>query len=468
MTDDALHFSGVDGSTGGYLHPQLSLADAVDAVAPSGEGHEADLALRRRTSQQSFGVRRQERADDLSHAGWALVVPAGTPPAVTAALAPLCERRREQAGDRYRCFEVPRQDSKAEFLRRNGMGPGPANPERIPYYLLIVGPPDSLSFRFQYELDVQYAVGRVSFDTVEEYRYYADSVVRADMDPHDARSVRLFGPSHRADKATELSRRQLLEPLWTELRSEADGWDVDAIVGAGAVKERLTALLWGDEAPALLVTAGHGLGFPAGDPLRHDAQGALLCADWIGPPPDATRVDPRAYLSGADVPDGTPVRARVVFAFACYGAGTPDHDDFVHRGNAGSRVVVEGDAFVSRLAQRLLAHPPGGALAFVGHVDRAWSWSFSWPGAGAQTETFTSTFVALMDGERVGHAMEYFNARAAEISGELAARLYARDNQGRRIDPRELSALWTANNDARSYVIIGDPAVRARGGVHDG
>ncbi len=239
---------------------------------------------------------------------------------------------------------------------------------------------------------------------------------------------------------------------------------MDAIVGAGAVKKRLAALLWGDEAPALLVTAGHGLGFPAGDPLRHDAQGALLCADWRGPPPDAGRVEPDTYLSGADVPDGKPVRARVVFAFACYGAGTPDEDDFVHRGRGRSRVVVEGGAFVSRLAQRLLAHPAGGALAFVGHVDRAWSWSFSWPGAGAQTETFTSTLLGLIDGRRVGHAMEYFNARAAEISGELATLLYARDNDRKRIDARELSSLWTANNDARSYVILGDPAVRARGG----
>ena len=464
MTDDALHFSGVDGSTGGYLHPTLTLADAVDAVAPSGEGHEAELALRRSSSQQSFGVRRQERADDLSHAGWALVVPAGTPRLVTAALAPLCERRREQAGDRFRCFEVPRQDCKAEFLRRNGIGPGTANPDRVPYYLLIVGPPDALSFRFQYELDVQYAVGRVCFDTAEEYRCYAESVVRADEDPHDARrSVCLFGPGHPGDKATELSRSQLLEPLETELRGEAEGWDVDAILGARAVKERLAALLWGDEAPALVVTAGHGLGFPAGDPLRHDVQGALLCADWRGPPTDAARVEPETYLSAADVPDGRPVRARVVFAFACYGAGTPDQDDFVHRGQGRSTVVVEGDAFVSRLAQRLLANPAGGALAFVGHVDRAWSWSFSWPGAGAQTETFTSALLGIVDGKRVGHAMEHFNARAAEISGELATRLYARDNYRRRIDARELSSLWTANNDARSYVIVGDPAVRARG-----
>ena len=393
------------------------------------------------------------------------MVPEGTPPAVLEALEPLCARRREQAGDRYKRFDLPAGESKADFLARHGMGPGPANPSKVPYYLLLVGPPDRISYRFQYELDVQYAVGRVCFDTPVEYRSYADTVVRAEAAADDGRrSLRLFGPRHRNDRATQLSRCRLLEPLRRELPEEADGWDVDAIIGPRATKARLGALLWGDDAPALLVTAGHGVGFRGGNPLRHDAQGALLCADWPGPTPGERPVDPDTYLAGQDVPAGAPVRTRVVFAFACYGAGTPDHDDFFHRDRGRSSVVVAGDSFVARLPQRLLAHPPGGALAFIGHVDRAWSYSFSWPGAGAQTETFTSTLLALTDGKRVGNAMEYFNGRASEISGQLTARLYARDNFRKRIDPRELSSLWTANNDARSYVIIGDPAVRATGG----
>jgi hypothetical protein len=345
------------------------------------------------------------------------------------------------------------------------MGPGPANPRKVPYYVLIVGPPSSISFRFQYELDAQYAVGRVCFDTAEEYRTYAESVVRAeDAEAGAVRTADLFAPTHEDDRATELSRTQLVEPLAEELAAEVSDWTINPIVGTNATKQELANLLWGDTPAGVLVTAGHGLGFPPRDPDRDDAQGALLCADWRRRPKVAERVDAAAYMSAKDVPERGPVRARVIFAFACYGAGTPDEDDFVHRGGAVSPVVVKGEPFVSRLPQALLAHPAGGALAFIGHVDRAWSWSISWPGAGSQIEAFVSTLVDIAGGKRIGHAMEYFAVRAMEISGDLTSLLYSRDQHGKLVDPREVSRLWTANNDARSYVTIGDPAVRATGG----
>ncbi|HEX3127599.1 MAG TPA: hypothetical protein VH394_09725, partial [Thermoanaerobaculia bacterium] len=140
------------------------------------------------------------------------------------------------------------------------------------------------------------------------------------------------------------------------------------------------------------------------------------------------------------------------------GAGTPRWDDFTRRSQGDRRQLAPG-AFLGRLPQRLLAHPRGGALAVVGHVERAWGFSFAWPGAGPQVSAFESTFRRLLDGKPVGWAMEVFNQRYAELASDLAAEVEAL-GFGKRLDETRLADLWTASHDARNYMIIGDPAVR--------
>jgi hypothetical protein len=114
----------------------------------------------------------------------------------------------------------------------------------------------------------------------------------------------------------------------------------------------------------------------------------------------------------------------------------------------------------------MLGRAGGSALATVGHVERAYGTSFLLPRASGDQphhpslSAFESTLTSLLTGRRLGHAMEYFGARYAEMAASLTEHLHHVHTYGERADEKELAALWIGATDARNYVVIGDPAVR--------
>ena len=355
------------------------------------------------------------------------------------------------------------------------MGPGPANPDKVPYYLLIVGDPAAIPYRFQYQLDVQYAVGRIHFDDIEDYARYAHSVHQAESGLHLAPRAAFFGVGNSDDRATAMSSEYLVKPLAENLaaaqakwltQSKSDrfpDWQIETILKEDATKARLSTLLGDDQAPALLFSASHGVGFPNGDPRQFPHQGALLCQDWPGPQLWREPIPHDFYFAGEDLAQGDNLLGTIAFFFACYGTGTPQLDEFapqIWRDQPERRDIAPHD-FVAGLPAPMLSLPKGGALAIVGHVEHAWGVSFYWGKAGAQLQVFEDCFERLMKGNYpIGYAMEVFNNRYAELSSDLNNEMIEIKQFFKKPDDRKLAQMWTANNDARNYVIVGDPAVR--------
>ncbi len=400
---------------------------------------------------------------DLADSGWGIIFPKGTPPEVREALSPLLELRMKQASRKneryYRELDYYPGETKRNFLRRHQVEAGPAHPEQLPYYLLIIGEPKVVPYRFQYLLGVQYAVGRLNFCEPEEYRRYADSVVLAEKGEFDIHpEVSFFSVRAQGDDVGRVAEERLIRPLVSELVSEMPEWRIRLIDGQNANKPALRRIMGGGETPALLFSSAHGLRLDKDDPQQLNLQGAIVCQDWPGPGHPLCRDD---CFSAEDIGDDACLHGLIAFIFGCYSAGTPSVDNFPPIGWAALRSYPK--PFMSRLPQRLLSHPGGGALAVVGHIDRAWSSSFG-AGHGPGHLHFKYMVRDLLKGRPIGAAMNWMNTKYAELSAELVDCLnpYKGVLPAEPIDVSKFSAsrLWREVNDARNNIVVGDPAVR--------
>ena len=226
MSTEHLFFNGIDGATGDYLLPPMT----TEQVAKMAQGEESDPAhlseLKKKDDQvkgldTDFAPIEGVDPKNLAETGWGVIFPHGANPTIREALSELLSHRKRQATQKderyyqeYTGVKAYRpNESKNQFLARQGVGPGPADPDKMPYYLLIVGDPEGIPYRLQYQLDVQYAVGRIHFDTVEEYAQYARSVVDAETGKLTLpRRATFFGVRNSGDQATQLSADLLIRP----------------------------------------------------------------------------------------------------------------------------------------------------------------------------------------------------------------------------------------------------------------
>jgi hypothetical protein len=413
--------------------------------------------------------------NDLALQRWGVVLPEGPGAApALAALEPLLRlRASEQDGVRPLVYHVPPITQLSEAVRwRRRSFEASATLADLPRYLLIVGDLHEVSEAVQAALAVDAFVGRLPWTDPTRLAAYAQRLV-AHQGPLGDQAPALH--LHAVDDGTSATRHAeqvLIEPLHRRLRDDPslDAALLHHLTGAPLSHASLRDWLATD-GPAVTLTAAHGLGPPragwSNPAAQRERQGALC----LGPdhPP----------LLGADLTTGPVWPGGVWFHLGCYSAGVPTHSAYAHwldraatddwrlaatAASARHGLALPGTPpFVCALASEALANPQG-PLAYVGHVDLAWSFSYA-SEDGARTshlEPYADFFRSLSRGDRVGVAARRARRTLPFVEAQLGAWLdeQARGEPGP--SPRELGMLWLLRNDLAAYLTLGDPAVRVR------
>ena len=450
--------------------------DSLDALqqAPLEPAMESDhLQAKVDSTEAHFGTIGDVDPNRLEEAGWGVIFGSTVSQRIREALQPLLDHRKAQVGDDrlFKVFEgetgYEPGDTASRWLVRRKVRMEVVDPLMgVPFYLMIVAPPEDVPYEFQYGLDLFWGVGRLWFETPEEFRQYADSVITYETAETVAtsRQMAIFATRHDFDQATQLFASEVAEPLASggptgAVLGKRQKFAIQSMVGEPATKDALLSLLNGtakDGPPALLFTGGHGKSFRMDDARQAGSQGALICQNWDG----YGKVDRDHYFDASDLPSNAKVHGMVHFLFACYGGGWPEFDNFNRLDSKPKQLSAK--PMIGRLPQALLSHRDGGALAVLAHIDRAWAHSFR-QGSTAQTQGFRDVIGRIMRGDRLGQATDQFNVRWAGLSIELSEELN-RMREQLPVDPKKLANQWVARDDARNYVVFGDPAVGIRVG----
>lgn len=481
---------GIDARTGRPIKDLTVAALAEMLGVPIREPDDLTTALKQRAEAEdkrrvasrgsAYGIAPDEArtsANDLTRAGWGILYGSNVDENIKRALEPLIKHRQEGGAKPFIVYDGnqehglrPNEDVYT-WLRRLNVRLDQVEPENgVPYYLLIVASPQDISFEFQYTLDLYWACGRLWFDRPEEFAFYARSIVayeKHDDPPPTSKEIAIFAPKHDFDEATQLFTAQVAEPLCGvgggRPVGEMLGYRLRGLLGHDAKKEALAGVVrgcTGTGTPALLFSGGHGMQFPNGDARQLETQGALVCQDWEG----YGEISEDHWFAAKDLPGNANVHGMIHFMFACHGGGVPQFDDFDRLNESPAQIAPR--AFFSRLPQALLAHRNGGALAVLAHMERAWAYSFQGDGGSPQNQGFRGVLTQLLAGDRIGNATDSFNVRwaaiATRLSDELVSLPKLRNAEEREKALRAIRKLWVQRDDARNFMVFGDPAVAIR------
>lgn len=467
---ELLYINGIDAETGKPLIPAMPVAELAAMI----RGETVDVqrtkearAVALAHGQKSLGLPDDISPTDVKKAGWAVVFHKEEDEAVRKEVMRLYEHRRQLIADdtHVKVLEYNGEPGWLQWLAKYQVAAGSVKPWRIPYYLLLVGGPQRFPFDFCQMLSLEYAVGQLHFGDVAGYARYVDSLIAYEAGDAKPRSREAIFFRTNRDLATKLSAEHLIAPLADGVPAQNGDPAQEAIAES---KGFTTRRLWDDDAtapklaevfappadrtpPAFLFSATHGTGFVQPNPAQQPGlQGALQCQD-------DTHFGADLLATTANVR----VHGLIAFLFACYSAGTPRYDQYVTRSDRTPLQIAE-QPFLAALPKALLSHPQGGALACIGHVERAWSYSFSTNKLGDQLIPYQNAVRRILGGLPVGYALTDMRQRYANLAASVGNTLEEIRKFGKQVDDRQLVADWAARNDAGGYIVIGDPAVCLR------
>jgi len=452
----------------GQPRPALASEDLLRLVdaAPA----DSETVLARGQAGKVLGVAGNvDDPADLRETGWAVLFASDADPRIHQELQPLLDLRRKQVQDEklFKIFEgregvFPDQPAD-NWARQRGVSLTAAVDPRkgVPYYLLLVGSPQQIPFEFQAMLKLQWAVGRLYFDDIEDYGRYAQAIVdyeATDFRPQQRRSAAAWVTKHDGDAATTM----LSDAVSGDFLDDGDPlgkrrqFSLDWFGDGEASKQQLAEILRGNAPggpPAVLFTGSHGAEWPMDDPAaQRQMQGALVTQEFTPGRPLA----PTDTFSAGDIPADAQLHGMMAFMFACYSGGCPTEDNYFFNEDA-SRIPVAPEPLIALLPQKLLSR---GALAIIAHVDQAFSYIFQNLQGTPQVQSIRTPLELLMKGQRAGLAADRLNLQWSAIAAEVGVALGRRREPG--FDPESFAALYIARDDARNYILLGDPAAYLR------
>lgn len=453
--------------------PELLLVAADDHAPALDRGASLDPAGRERAARETpqFLWSEGGPANDLVEQRYAVIAPEGPEgDALLAAVRPLLRARAEQQGAPVKELRVPprmRAEAAARW-RKQVFSTCERHLDDLPRYQLILGDLHQVSVELQVLQAADGFVGRLAFDRPSHYEAYVEKVLAAERGPAERTPQAIFHTVHDGTPATAVGHRSLVEPgveLASELQQRRHAAFPGRIVTSGDADDPHPDELLRDAAAAasVLFSVSHGEGAPR--------RGWRALADQRARQ-GAMSFGRNGQLAGADLEAATFLPRGVWFMLACFGAGTPEGskykrwlDALLAQGQfSGRPEVVLGSLprpgeppFVAALPKAALANPRG-PLAFIGHVDLAWTYAFRELDTGKainRPSRFVQTLASLLKGDRFGAAFRELFRFFAQTSTELTTL-----DDDEVDDPVRRAHLWMLRNDLAGYILLGDPAAR--------